>query len=108
MAWRSDASARGDLDDCLGEDAKVQRQTAAVDVRDIESKLVFPRESVAAVDLCQPGDSRQHVVASRLFGCVTLEVLHEQRPWPDQSHLTRQDVQQLRQFVDAGAAEETT
>ena len=45
---------------------------------------------------------------THLFWRVSLQVLREQGARSDQAHLPANDVDQFRQFVDAGAPEESS
>ena len=76
-----------------------------VDVPDVELQAFAPVHRIAPVDLSPAGDAGPDLVATGLTGIVPLEVLHEQRPRPDQAHIPPEDIQELRQLVDARRAE---
>ena len=77
-----------------------------LDIPNVESKLFFPTQRVAAVNLRPACDAWLHLVAARLLGCVPFEVLHEERPRPHEAELAPEDVPKLRQLVEAGRAKE--
>ena len=41
-----------------------------------------------------------------LLGIITRQIFHQQRPGPDYGHVALEDVEQFRQLVEAGGAEE--
>ncbi len=70
--------------------------------------LVIANFAAMAVHLRPAGDSRLDVVPSRIaiepFD-VALVMSERMRPWADNRHFTRENVDELRQFVDAEAAQ---
>ena len=66
------------------------------------------RVAAQAVDLSVAGHAGFHLVPQHIAGNPLLKLVDELRPlrpWADQRHLPGQDVEQLRQLVEAGAAE---
>ena len=68
-------------------------------------ELLLPREGVAAVDLRPAGDAGKHLVASRLTRRVPIQILDEQRPRADQTHVTAHHVPELRQLIETQCAQ---
>ena len=65
------------------------------------ANLNSPTEEAAAchrADLVSPG----------LFRSVTRQVFHQQRAWSDEADVVLEHIEQLRQFIQAGAAEEAS
>src|SRR5512132_2275878 len=77
-----------------------------IDIPDIQLELAWPACRVSPIDLCQPGDAWQHVVASHLFRRIARQVLHQKRTWPDEAHFATEHVDQLWQFIEARASKE--
>ena len=63
------------LEDGEEKNLEVEEKGAVVDVPDIEAELLFPRKGVAAVYLRPAGDAGTNLVAARLFGRISREVL---------------------------------
>ena len=45
-------------------------------------------------------------MSSPLFGCVATQILHQQRTWTNQTHLSPNHIPQLRKLIQAGASQE--
>ena len=58
------------------------------------------------MDLRPAGDPGQHLEPAPLPVGVPLDLVAERRPRPDQAHVAADDVPELRQLVERGAAEE--
>ena len=89
------------------EDDGVQPQSAPRDVFEVVfNHELRARVVLAVANLPEAGDPRPH--QSPDLGKLREVLQHErcQRPGPDEAHLAAQDVEQLRQLVDAGPAEE--
>src|SRR5262249_2132799 len=86
-------------------DQPVERDTAMIDVPDIERELLAPRERVAPAHLRQPRDARPDLVTTRLHGRVAIEILWQQGTRADHRHLAAQHVPELWQLVERQAAE---
>jgi hypothetical protein len=78
-----------------------------VHVPDIQREFLFPRQRVSSVNLRPARYPWPDFVPTGLFRRVTLEVLHQEGTWADQAHVSTQDVPQLGQLVETGAAEES-
>ena len=106
MTFGADASAFQNLDNRKEEDLDIEPDAPVVYLPDVELELLFPTEAVAAADLRPAGDAGLDFVPPGLLGGVAVEVFHEERPRADEAHLPAQDVDELRQLVEAGPAEE--
>src|ERR1700730_6460203 len=62
---------------------------------------------MAGGDLPQTGETGRNVEAPKMFQVVALEVVHGMRSWSHNAHIAFQDVQQLREFVNAVYAQKT-
>ena len=54
----------------------------------------MPIEFVPTADLRQPGDAGPHLVPPGLLVGVQIQILHQQRPGADQTHVTAQHIPQ--------------
>lgn len=99
--------AAKDAEDGECEDFEVEREAAMVDVPDVEFEFLFPGECVASVDLGPAGESWFHFVAAHLLLGIAREVFGKERARSDDAHVAFEDVPELREFVEAGGAEET-
>jgi hypothetical protein len=77
-----------------------------IDIPDIEGQAIVPGQVRAPVDLRPAGDAGQHCVTPPLFHRVARDVSHQQRPRTDEAHLAAKDVDELRQLVETGPADE--
>ena len=103
-----DAISARRLEDGEEKDLEVEEKRSVVDVPDIEAKLLSPRKGVATVDLRPAGDAGANLVASHLLGRIARKVSRGERARTDERHFPREDVQELRQFVQGGRAQEPT
>ena len=95
-----------DLPDRHGDNPDVQPQRLVVHIPHIQPEFLLPTDGVAAVDLGPAGDPRPHLMAPRLLRGVAPQVLHQKRPRPHQAHISFEDVEQLRQLIEAGGPQE--
>src|SRR5947208_2952041 len=77
-------------------------------VPDIELDAFSPGERGAAVDLCPSGDAGPDVEPMQLLVVVLVDLITECRPRADDRHVTADDVPELRELVDAQAAQEAS
>jgi hypothetical protein len=77
-----------------------------VDVPAVQGEALRPVDVVAAVDLGPAGDAGFDLEAPGVLGRVVRDLRQHVRARPDQAHLPAQHVDQLRQLVQAGAAQE--
>src|SRR4051812_40886904 len=59
----------------------------------------------ATLDLPQPGDTGQGGQSFVMLPLILTDFVEWYRTWPDQTHLTLKDVEQLREFVQARFAQ---
>ena len=81
------------------------RRRRVLDVPDVVFEPLRPRDRVATVDLCPPGDTRERFEASALALRVAVDVDHRQGSRTDQAHVALDHRPQLRQLVQAGRPE---
>ena len=95
-------------DDARGEDKDlgVKQQTPMVDVPNVEGQSLIPPYGVPAVDDRPPCHPWQNVVPPALLLSVSLQIHRQEGAGSDQAQLASNDVQELRQFVDARRAKE--
>ncbi len=105
-ALGADAFAFENLRQRHKEDLDIQPESTVIHIPDVELEFLFPRERVAAVHLRPAGDAGAHFVAACLFRRVTLEVLHQQRARTHQAHIAFKHIEEFRQLIQAGGAQE--
>src|SRR5713101_2812753 len=72
-----------------------------VDVPDVELELLLPSNRISPVDLRPSGDSGFYIMTARLPEGIERKVFHQQRTRADKTQIASDDIDQLRQFVDA-------
>ena len=92
------------------EDFRIEREREPVDVLDVEFDPLGPRDLFPAVDLRPARHARPHVehpflVLGILF--VRPGVIGQSRTRSDERHVAFEDVDQLRQLVDARGADDS-
>lgn len=105
MVVGGDALAPKDLEQGHTEDFEIEPEAGVIDVPQIEFKFFFPANGIPAVDLGPPGNAGPDVVATHLFGCVEVKVFHQQRPWPDETHIAFESVSEGRQLIKTRLAQ---
>ena len=85
----------------------VQQQRPIVNVPNIKSELIFPRDVVASVDLRPTGDTGKDSMAASLGRGVAIQILGEQRARANEAHFAPQYVIEFGKLVKAGSAQET-
>ena len=81
---------------------------AAFDVLDVELDPLLPGDPGPALDLGPTGDPGAHLVAAVLDRRVLGDLRRDRRPRPDDRHLAAQDVDEVGDLVERGAAQEAT
>jgi len=87
---------------------EIQRQLSGHDLRQIERFRVLVRKHCFLIpvhDLRQTGKARSHLKEGALLGGVMPDVLWRLRSRPHNAHLSPQDVDHLRKFVELGFPE---
>ena len=75
-----------------------------VDIIDVVRETTFPRSGRTPVDLRKPRQPRQDLVAPLLRRRVIFVIRPEHRARTDETHLTRQNIEKLRQLVERRVA----
>ena len=88
------------------DDFHIAQEGDVLDVLQIVINLCFPGHSVASANLSESAESLAHGVAFALFRGHENHVAHELGSRPDYGHVTLEDVEEFREFVEARAAEE--
>jgi len=102
LPGRTDVLAADHLPDREQKDAQIQPEALVIHIPDIKPELFLPGDGIAAIDLGPATEARLHIVAASLLPGIQRQVLHQQRPWADETHLTAEDIDQLGQLVDRG------
>src|SRR5581483_11469553 len=99
------AAARGD-DDAQrpGDDREVAPEAPRLDVIAVEGDAAGVIDVVAAADLPRPGQPRPRPQIVVDVFAVARHLGDDDRPRPDNAHLAFENVEQLRQLVEAGLA----
>src|SRR6266700_7313466 len=107
--WLIRISPSNDFQGCQKNNLDIQRDAPIIDVPNIVLDPLFHglnsrRLTAIATDLCPTGDPRLHMMAERvvadLFGIIII-VGCGVWPWSNQRHLPTDNVEQLRQLIDA-------
>lgn len=102
--------ALGDEDlDGLDHDDEVLDDAVVLDVHEVVDEFVVRGGVVLGEDLGEAGDAGLNVVAVGVLGVLRGELLDEVRALgarADEAHVAVEDVPDLRQFVEAGGADE--
>src|SRR3954447_8183199 len=100
------AAAAQDHGNRLEEDAKVASQRYVLHVVELDRQTLGEVQIAPSVDLHWPGHARLDVEPEGVLRAVALDQLDLLRARPDHAHLATQDVDQLRQLVEAQAAQQ--
>src|ERR1700683_3353199 len=87
------------------QDKDVEPEALVIHIPEVEIEFSPPIEGISAVHLRPSRDAWLHVMTPPLLRRIPLQIMHQQRAWPNQAHLPAQYVNQLRQFIKAGAAQ---
>lgn len=93
----------------MDHDDEVFPDTVVFDVHQVVDEFVVRRSIVLGEDLGQTGNARFDVMAIGVFGVFFFEFFDEERPFwsrTDEAHIAVEDVEDLRQFVQAGGTDE--
>ena len=86
---------------------QVERQRPLIDVLHVQLHPALEWNAAAAHHLPQAGDPRLDAEAPAMPRSIEgFVVTYRQRPWTDQAHIAHKNVDELRQLVDAGFAQE--
>src|SRR6476660_7704967 len=87
--------------DGLEHDEQIVRDGPILDVEEVEANVVVERQLAAASRLPEARDAGADLESIAVPVLVGSDLLGERRPGPDQAHLALQDVQELRELVQA-------
>lgn len=93
----------------MDHDDEVFPDAVVFDVHQVVDEFVIRRGVILCEDLGQAGDARFDVMAIGVFGVFLFELFDEVRPFrsrTDEAHVAVEDVEDLRQFVEPGGADE--
>lgn len=93
----------------MDHDDEVFPDAVVFDVHQVVDEFVIRRGVILCEDLGQAGDARFDVMAIGVFGVLLFELFDEEGPFwagPDEAHVAVEDVEDLRQFVQASGANE--
>lgn len=93
----------------MDHDDEVFPDAVVFDVHQIIDEFVIGRGVVLGEDLGQAGDTRFDVMAIGVFGVFFFELFDEVRPFwsrANEAHVAVEDIENLRQFVEPGGADE--
>mgnify|MGYP003694496391 CR=1 FL=1 len=92
----------------LRENLQIERQGPVVDVLHVRTDPLVELR-LATVDLPEASDARLHAEAPPVPACIdAIDVAHRQRARADEAHVAHEHVRELRQLVEAQAAEQAT
>lgn len=95
----------------MDHDDEVFPDTVVFDVHQIVDEFVIRRGVILCKDLSQTGNAWFDVMAIGVFGVFFFEFFDEEGPFwsgTDEAHIAVEDVEDLRQFVQAGGTDEFT
>src|SRR5262249_31401422 len=100
-------AAPAELAERAPEDLQVEPEGPVVEVPEVQVDSLRPADRLAPVHLRPAGDARLDRQAAAVVVGVAGDLLDEIRARPDEAHLAAQHVPELRQLIEAGAAEES-
>ncbi len=107
VGWGSvSAPAQDDGGDGLDQNFEIAKHAAAFDIFDVEPDLLVEGELGAASDLPEAGQAGGNLQTASIFVGVKLDFARQGRPGADEGHIALEDIDQLGQLVEAGAAED--
>ena len=83
------------------EDPEVETERPAAGIRDVHVERLGERRPGPRRHLPEPGDARRDEEPLELMRLEELGLVREARTWADERHVAAQDVQELRQLVQA-------
>lgn len=95
----------------MDHDDEVFPDAVVFDVHQVVDEFVVRRSVVLGEDLGQTGNARFDIMAIGVFGVFFFKFFDEERPFragTDEAHVAVEDVEDLRQFVQAGGTDEFT
>src|SRR2546422_7853354 len=94
--------------DLLQKNREVEPQRPAANVLDVQLAHLPIGQPIAAGYLPQPGDPGLDAKPVELPVVVRLKLVRQRRPGSNQTHLAPEHIEQLRQLIQGGAAQEPT
>ena len=83
-------------------DLQIEKEARIAHIPDVQGRLILGGNIPSSDHLRPAREPRPHLQASRAFARL---IAGEQRPGADKRHIAAQNVQQLRQFIEFGAAQ---
>ena len=83
------------------DDAKIQEKGAMINVPDVQVKAPLPVRHISTIDLRPTCEARVDVMAAHLMRSVKRKILHQERAWTDDTHVSAQDIHKLGKLVQA-------
>src|SRR5262245_46669640 len=101
------AAAQENGRDRLGEDLKIEPNGPVLDIMAVQFHPLHEGKVISPADLPKTCDARLDRQPAAMEPLVTINLFGKWRPWTNQGHFALQHVDELRQFIDAGPANET-
>ena len=91
---------------CSKKNSDVAQERHVLPVSDVQLDHSLERGFVFAADLPQTCNARDGIESLTLFNGESFELISQAGPWTNQSHLTSQDVEQLRKLVQTRGSQQ--
>lgn len=75
-----------------------------IDIPQVEKKALLPVGVISSVHLGPPCQTGGNEMATLLLQAVMRQILHQEGPRADEAHISLENVQEFREFIQAGAA----
>jgi hypothetical protein len=108
FAGGADALAANHLLEREQKYTQIKPEAVAIDVPNVKTELFLPGESITAVNLSQTTKAWLDIVATGLLSGIKGQILHQQGPRANKTHLSTQDVEKSREFIDGGTTQPAT
>jgi hypothetical protein len=89
---------------CFAENSAIESEAPVIYIFLVELDIAIERRVQAACDLPQPRDPRGYIQAAKMFKIVAGIFITRCRAWPDQAHLTFQDIPKLGNLINTELA----
>ncbi len=75
-----------------------------VDIPKVKKKPLVPVGVIPSIDLSPPSQTGRNEMATVLLRGIVRQVFHQEGSRADEAHLSLENVQEFRQFIQTGAA----